>query len=246
MLKTAWSPDFIAHRGDAASHPENTLPAIEAAFRCGLKWVEIDVHFSADDAAIVIHDGDLLRTAGVPGRVAQMTSDELARTSVHEPARLGPSAKPIAPPTLEAAAGMLDEFPGAGLFVEIKVEAVMRLGRSRALEIVTRALGTYANRCVIISFDSDLVEQARTHHGFRNGWVLTDYTLGARRRAQELEPDFLFINLKKVPAHQHLFPGPWSWAVYEVSTMAEAISWCERGARLMESFQACELATRLG
>ena len=40
--------DVISHRGEHLSHPENTLPAIEAAIAIGCDWVEIDVRTTRD------------------------------------------------------------------------------------------------------------------------------------------------------------------------------------------------------
>jgi glycerophosphoryl diester phosphodiesterase len=89
------------------------------------------------------------------------------------------------------------------------------------------------------------VELARADYSYRIGWVLSDYSARSHRRAQALGPDFLFINLKKVSADEPLFPGPWTWAVYEVGSADQALAWFARGARLVESFQACELAREL-
>ena len=221
------------------------MPAIEGALRCGLNWVEIDVHFSADHQAIVIHDEDLQRTAGRPGRVWEMHSAELARISVHEEKRLGPTPATIPPPLLAEAAALLEDFPRAGMFVEIKVEGIQRLGRELAIEVVNRALGERAPQCVVLSFDPGVLELARKYHGYRIGWVLNEYTLQARELAAGLRPDFLFVNLLKVPDGESLFDGPWQWAVYEVSSNREALDWFARGARLAESFRACELAAEI-
>jgi len=245
MPKSTRPPEFIAHRGAVASYPENTLPAIEGALRKGLHWVEIDVQFSADHQAIVMHDEDLLRTAGRSGRVWEMHSEELARVSVHEESRLGPTAAAIPPPLLADAAALLDGFPGAGMFVEIKVEGIRRIGRELAIEVVNKALGHRAPQCVILSFDAGIVELARKYHGYRIGWVLSHYDASARKLAAELGPDFLFVNLLKVPSGDALFDGPWQWAVYEVTSAREALDWSVRGAELLESFRASDLAVEM-
>ncbi len=236
---------FIAHRGAAAAYPENTLPAIEGALRCGLNWVEIDVHFSADHQAIVIHDNDLWRTAGRPGRVFEMHSEELARVSVHEERRLGPAPTLIPPPPLADAAALLDGYPRATMFVEIKVDGIQRIGRELAVDSVNRALGARAPQCVVLSFDPGVLELARKYHGYRIGWVLSSYDRQASKLAVELAPDFLFVNFSKVPGGEMLFDGPWQWAVYEVNSLPEALDWSARGARLVESFVACELAAEM-
>jgi glycerophosphoryl diester phosphodiesterase len=52
----------IAHRGDSASHPENTLPAFASAVKVGVDFVELDYYHSADGVPVVLHDKTLDRT----------------------------------------------------------------------------------------------------------------------------------------------------------------------------------------
>ena len=62
----------IAHRGDSAVAPENTLPAMTAAARAGADLVEFDVQRTSDGHLIVVHDTTFARTTNVaqvfPGR----------------------------------------------------------------------------------------------------------------------------------------------------------------------------------
>ena len=67
-------PLVIAHRGFSSRYPENTLPAIRAAIRLGVDYVEIDVQETADGKLIVFHDDRLNRICGVPGRVCDATA----------------------------------------------------------------------------------------------------------------------------------------------------------------------------
>ena len=47
---------IIAHRGESFDAPENSLSAINLAWERGSKAVEIDIHLSADNEVVVIHD----------------------------------------------------------------------------------------------------------------------------------------------------------------------------------------------
>ncbi|MGH7898979.1 MAG: glycerophosphodiester phosphodiesterase family protein, partial [Candidatus Binatia bacterium] len=67
----------IAHRGNAAGAPENTLAAIDEAFDLGAHIVEVDVHSSRDGIPVVIHDYTVDRTTDGSGRVAHLTLGEL-------------------------------------------------------------------------------------------------------------------------------------------------------------------------
>lgn len=48
--------EFIGHRGFSARYPENTLLAIEEAFRRGVRYCEIDVNVTRDDVYVLFHD----------------------------------------------------------------------------------------------------------------------------------------------------------------------------------------------
>eukprot|EP00475_Leptophrys_vorax_P041308 TRINITY_DN7788_c0_g1_i2.p1 TRINITY_DN7788_c0_g1~~TRINITY_DN7788_c0_g1_i2.p1 ORF type:complete len:327 (-),score=67.95 TRINITY_DN7788_c0_g1_i2:31-1011(-) len=57
-------PFRIAHRGGASEAPENTIAAFEHARQCGADTLELDVHVTADDQLVVVHDNDLSRILG--------------------------------------------------------------------------------------------------------------------------------------------------------------------------------------
>ncbi len=44
------------HRGARGLKPENTLPSFEAAFDAGVSSVETDIHLTADDVPVLLHD----------------------------------------------------------------------------------------------------------------------------------------------------------------------------------------------
>jgi glycerophosphoryl diester phosphodiesterase len=72
-------PVVIAHRGASAAAPEHTIPAYEAAIAAGADALELDVHLSADDQLVVIHDARLERTTDGHGAVREHTTRELKR-----------------------------------------------------------------------------------------------------------------------------------------------------------------------
>ncbi|HEV8308347.1 MAG TPA: glycerophosphodiester phosphodiesterase family protein [Methylomirabilota bacterium] len=72
-------PLLIAHRGACAVAPEHTIAAYEAAIEAGADALELDVHLTADDQLVVIHDGRLERTTNGRGVVREHTARELKR-----------------------------------------------------------------------------------------------------------------------------------------------------------------------
>ena len=67
-------PRVLAHRGLAVDAPENTLLAFAHALAIGVEHLETDVHASRDGVAVIAHDADLDRVAGIPGRVGERTA----------------------------------------------------------------------------------------------------------------------------------------------------------------------------
>lgn len=45
-----------AHRGSKCNRPENTLASFNEAIRIGTDGIELDVHLTADNQLVVIHD----------------------------------------------------------------------------------------------------------------------------------------------------------------------------------------------
>ena len=50
-------PELIAHRGNAAEYPENTLPALRSALELGVRFVEFDVQLTVDRQPILLLEG---------------------------------------------------------------------------------------------------------------------------------------------------------------------------------------------
>lgn len=69
----------IGHRGAAGLAPENTLASFSHAVRLGVDAVEFDVHRSADERLVVIHDAAVERTTNGSGKVAATTLAALRR-----------------------------------------------------------------------------------------------------------------------------------------------------------------------
>lgn len=100
-------PIAFSHRGFAPHGEENTIKAFRAAWELGFRYLETDVHTSADGVLMVFHDETLLRVAGVSGKISDYTAAQLAAFRV--------SGEGI--PTFEQ---LLIEFPQAHINVDLK------------------------------------------------------------------------------------------------------------------------------
>lgn len=69
----------IAHRGCSSAAPENTLEAFQRALDLGVEGIELDVHQTADNQLVVIHDATLNRTTSGRGYVNDYSLSELKK-----------------------------------------------------------------------------------------------------------------------------------------------------------------------
>ncbi|MDQ2682876.1 MAG: glycerophosphodiester phosphodiesterase [Chloroflexota bacterium] len=76
---------IYAHRGASRTHPENTLDAFAEAIQVGADGIELDIHCTADDVPVVMHDRSLERTAGVDRDVNQISLEELRQIAPQVP-----------------------------------------------------------------------------------------------------------------------------------------------------------------
>ena len=77
-LRAAGEPAFIAgHRGDRASFPENTLPALQGVLDSDFDFVETDIQLTTDGVPVLFHYLDVERTTNGTGLVADLTLAEL-------------------------------------------------------------------------------------------------------------------------------------------------------------------------
>lgn len=77
MIEHFPRPILLAHRGDLANAPENTLPSFSQAIQKGADGVELDAKLTADGHVIVIHDQTVDRTTNGTGKVASLTLDAI-------------------------------------------------------------------------------------------------------------------------------------------------------------------------
>lgn len=80
--------------------PENSLAAFAAAAEAGY-GIELDVQLTLDNKVVVAHDPDLLRVAGDPRNIRDLTYDELVRIPLFPTAAPGAEASPLLPGATE-------------------------------------------------------------------------------------------------------------------------------------------------
>ena len=133
-------PMAFAHRGGAADGLENTTSQFRRAVEAGYRYLETDVHATADGRLVAFHDATLDRMTDGAGRIADLPWEDVrhARVAGKEPV-----------PLFEE---LLETFPEACWNVDVKAEPALL----PFLELIERTgswdricLGSFAEARVI-------------------------------------------------------------------------------------------------
>jgi glycerophosphoryl diester phosphodiesterase len=169
LLDTTAHP-VIGHRGASAEAPENTMPSFLRAIEQGVDAIELDVHVTADDVPVVMHDPTVIRTTSGNGAIATMSWRQLRELDAG--ARFTPDGGATFPfrdrgvrvPTVEE---VLAAIP-ADLPMVIEVKAL------HAQWPLRRVLERFkaASRCIVAAFEA----------GSLNAFLEPPFSCGASRR----------------------------------------------------------------
>jgi glycerophosphoryl diester phosphodiesterase len=105
-----------AHRGEHLHHPENSIPAIEAAIAAGMDFVELDIRTTADGKLVLMHDRTVDRMTDGKGLVKDKALAEIKGLDlgVRFPGQFVNLRVPTFDEALEAAHGKI------GIYVDTK------------------------------------------------------------------------------------------------------------------------------
>ncbi len=163
----------IAHRGDWAEAPENTLESFERAVRVGADMIELDVRRTADGRLIAYHDAEIDGVA-----VNQLRHDELLAKGGHH-----------RPPLLEEIVRQLSNR------IALNVEFKERGCVAEAVALLRRH---GVERCLVTSFLADVVRETRAcAPEFQTGLLVSRAsTTAAITRTRRLGADCLGLEVE--------------------------------------------------
>lgn len=191
MLALVVSLMIVGHRGASGHAPENTLPAFQKAIELRADAVELDIHSDKDGIPVVVHDGNLKRTANRDVEVTSLSAQELAEYAI-----------PTYEQVLETAKDKLV------VFTELKGDS-----EDAIADIITRKVaeaGWTYEQLPVIGFDHEQLRRVKA----RNPEILTgatfsramleqiprdthaDYMISAAKAigASAINPDFRLVN----------------------------------------------------
>lgn len=143
----------VAHRGlhdRELGIPENSLPAFARAVEHG-KAIELDLHATADNRLVVLHDFQLKRMTGVPGIVEEWTLEDLRKLRLQ-----GTDAHiPTLDEVLELVNGRVP------LLLEIKSERLGEVGRLEP--VLMKRLASYQGEFILEAFNPEVLVWLHRH-----------------------------------------------------------------------------------
>ncbi|MEW2041724.1 glycerophosphodiester phosphodiesterase family protein, partial [Streptomyces sp. NPDC005534] len=106
-------PIPFAHRGGSADGLENTLTQFRRAVDAGYRYIETDVHATADGRLVAFHDVTLDRVTDGAGRISELPWEDVRHARVA-------GSEPV--PLFEE---LLETFPEVRWNVDVKAEAAL-------------------------------------------------------------------------------------------------------------------------
>lgn len=171
----------IAHQGGENEAPSDTLYAFKTALTKGVDMIELDVHATADDEIVVLHDATVDRTTNGTGRVDELTLAEIkafdaaywfvpVKGTTHSAEESeyifrGVATGAVAPPagfepndfTIPTLREVLQTFPGVPTNIEIKNTLPDTAPYEKILADLLREFGR-SDDVIVVSFLDHAIE----------------------------------------------------------------------------------------
>jgi glycerophosphoryl diester phosphodiesterase len=229
-------PELIAHRGEPESWPENSLAGYAAVLQAGAHYIETDVQITSDGIPILSHDLSLLRITGQDHQITATAYPVIRNLPAGQPDRFGERFNDLRITRLDEFVDLLARWPGVRAFVELKRATIEARGSAATVNIILERIAPVVSQCILISFDYDTMVHVRAVCELPVGWVIPEWSDSNWRRAEALQPDYLFCNHKRLPQDtEPLWQGPWRWVAYTIDTAREVLACRSRDMDMVET-----------
>ncbi|MFV5691072.1 glycerophosphodiester phosphodiesterase [Flavobacterium sp. LT1R49] len=176
----------IGHRGVKGYEPENTLVSFQKALDMQVDGIELDVHLSADDELMVIHDETIDRTTNGKGFVNKLSLRELKAFRIDDKHKI---------PTLKEVFDLVNQ--NCFINIELKNYDTAEKVVSLIEKYVTKKEWKY-DRFLVSSFDWNALQQVAFLNDKIPIGVLTETNLDLAQAFAK------FIQAKSIHPHFHL------------------------------------------
>lgn len=148
---------IFAHRGASGTFPENTIAAFKEAAYLPVHGVEFDVHMTADQELVVIHDEKINRTSNGKGYVKDMSLNDLKKYDFGSWFSSDFKGEPI--PTLLEVLEIF-RFTDHKLNIELKSDIFPYDGMVEKVIALIVEMGL-EDRVILSSFDHSAIQMAK-------------------------------------------------------------------------------------
>jgi glycerophosphoryl diester phosphodiesterase len=129
-----WDVAVVAHRGQVAGYPENTVAACQGSIAAGFSAIEVDLRATADGEIVIMHDDTVDRTTNGSGEVSEMTFAEIR--SLDAGGHVHPRFAGQRVPTYQE---VLDALRGSGTKLVIDIKPSATLDNERVVRLTERS-----------------------------------------------------------------------------------------------------------
>ncbi len=232
---------FVGHRGQPVRFPENSLEGFRFVLKSGIKYIETDIHITADGIAVLSHDENISRLTGRNISISQTDYAEFESLSAGFPEKFQNRYAHCRIASLQQFSALLSNWPDVCCFIELKRGSLKRFGY-RVADLVMEQVSSVISQCVFISFDYEALLYVSRHYNRPVGWVLPEWSVENRYKAEQLSPDYLFIDTKFFSSMDTaLWDGHWQWVTYTVNTVEDMRQCIEKGINLIETDRYSDL-----
>lgn len=232
---------LVAHRGQPQSFPENSLEGFTHCLEAGAKYLETDVHISADGIPVLSHDANLLKLTGKQIIVADHHFETLREIPAGYPERFGDKFSHCRIASLPQFSDLIGTWPDVLCFIELKGSSLNYYG-DKAIDLTMEAIEPIARQCIFISFEYDALAYAREHYDLPIGWVLPEWNDENQQKAAELSPEYLLVDDDICPRDStNIWPGSWTWVAYTINSAEQVEHYLGIGIELLETNRYSEL-----
>lgn len=185
---------IMAHRGNQALYPENSMAAFRSAIDLGADGIELDVHLTKDGQLVVIHDETLDRTTNGHGAVKEYTLSDIRQWRLMT--RDGELTEEVVPTLAEFYELVVEKKYQGLLNIELKTDQEPYPGIEAAVLSLTKQYHLLAN-CVYSSFNwHSLIRLRQLSSEVRIAALVEAQLLPYMEHLPHLQPEALHVDWK--------------------------------------------------